>query len=68
MVKSVQRFEDSSGAVHTTELEAWKAELALILLGSEVVNPASATALTAHIVGHAEMFERVIQAIRAQGE
>lgn len=49
MVKQVPYFEDSTGYAHKTELAAWKADLAIWIERTEVVNETTAKQLAERI-------------------
>jgi hypothetical protein len=63
MVKEITCYEDSSGKLHKSAYEAYRADLVLWLLNCSAVNEGSATQLAAYIVDNREDLLETLSAI-----
>jgi predicted GTPase len=64
MVKQITCYEDRSGKMHRTPLEAYRADLILWLAEGEDINMASAEKLADRIIANSGEMQAMIEALR----
>ena len=65
MVQKIQCYEDASGKLHKSALDAWRADLAIWFARSEDVSETSARKLADRIAGDRGELDELVTALEA---